>query len=54
MERFGKCLMVYFAFVLAVAGIAIALPHSNEAALLGAPIASIGLTYFWYHRRPTI
>ncbi len=52
MEKFGKLLKVYFAFVLAVLGIAIALPHSSDEALLGAPIASIGLTYFWHHRRP--
>jgi hypothetical protein len=46
MQKLGKLLMVYFAFVLAVLGIAIAMPHSSDEALLGAPIAAIGFTVF--------
>ena len=52
MKKFRKVLGVYFAFALAVAGISLSLPHSDEGAALGALIAAVGLTYFWFQFRP--
>jgi hypothetical protein len=56
MKRFGRVLGVYLAFLFLVWGIAVVgtqLARGDEADLpVGASIAAIGLTYFWFQFRP--
>jgi len=55
MKRFGRVLGVYLAFLFLVLGIAVVwtqLARGNEADLpVGAAIAAVGLTYFWFQFR---
>jgi hypothetical protein len=53
MRKAGKILAVYFSFLCVIFGFGIILfPQAPSGSWVGAVIAPIGLTFFWFQFKP--